>query len=265
MLNFPVVGGTSGHLLGSALIAILLGPGAAVVVMTTVLVVQCFLFADGGVLALGANVFNMAILGTIAGLMAFNTVAGRIQGLRGQVTAVAFAGWCSVVVASLGCAGQLAWSGTVAWEAAFPAMAGIPMLIGLGEGLISALVFVAVARTRPELIGVSGSDARPWRSWVLYGLLMCLGLAVFVAPFASSWPDGLEAVAARLGFEEHAVDNVVPAPAPDYEVPGIPWAVGATAVAGLVGSLLVFGLAWWLGRLLVPKPRAPAPNPPPRT
>ncbi len=255
MLNFPVVGGTSGHLMGSALVAALLGPGAAVVVMTAVLVVQCFLFADGGVMALGANIFNMAILGTISGSFAFHTLSARLPGLRGQVTAVAFAGWFSVVMAALGCAGQLAWSGTVSWRAAFTGMAGIHMLIGLGEGLISALVFAAVARTRPDLLSTTAVE-RPSRRWMLYGSLVALGLAIFVAPFACPWPDGLESVAASLGFEHHAEANLLPAPAPDYVLPGIPWGVAATAAAGVIGSLIVLGLAWWLGRILVASPDA---------
>src|SRR5450432_1246210 len=110
MVNFPVAGGTSGHLLGGVLVAALLGPSAAVVVMTTVLIVQCFLFADGGVLALGANVFNMAMLGSVGGYAIFRLVSNCLPGIRGRVTAVAFAGWCSVVLASIACAGQLAWS-----------------------------------------------------------------------------------------------------------------------------------------------------------
>jgi cobalt/nickel transport system permease protein len=168
---------------------------------------------------------------------------------------VAFAGWFSVVMAALGCAGQLAWSGTVSWRAAFTGMAGIHMLIGLGEGLISALVFAAVARTRPDLLSTTAVE-RPSRRWMLYGSLVALGLAIFVAPFACPWPDGLESVAASLGFEHHAEANLLPAPAPDYVLPGIPWGVAATAAAGVIGSLIVLGLAWWLGRILVASPDA---------
>src|ERR1035437_1588975 len=109
MLNFPVAGGTSGHLVGGVLVAALLGPSAAIVVLTTVLIVQCFLFADGGVLALGANVFNMAIVGAAGGYAIYRVVCRVLPGTRGQVAAVAFAGWCSTVLASVSCAGQLAW------------------------------------------------------------------------------------------------------------------------------------------------------------
>jgi cobalt/nickel transport system permease protein len=94
MVNFPVAGGTSGHLVGGALVAALLGPSAAVVVVTTVLIVQCFLFADGGVMALGANIFNMAIVNSVGGYAIYRSVSGVLPGIRGRITALAFAGWC---------------------------------------------------------------------------------------------------------------------------------------------------------------------------
>jgi cobalt/nickel transport system permease protein len=254
MVNFPVAGGTSGHLIGAALVAALLGLPAAVIVMATVLIAQCFLFADGGVTALGANVFNMAVVAPCAGLLVFRAVSRGLPGLRGQVAAMAFAGWCSTVAAALACAGQLAWSGTVAWSVALPAMTGIHMLIGLGEGTISALAFAAVARTRPELVGGATGAAAPAeggaRGFVRYGLLAALGVALFAAPFACSWPDGLEAVAAKLGFE-HAAHEAAPAPMPDYVFPWIGHEGLATAAAGVVGAIVVFALAVVLSRLVV--------------
>ena len=256
MVNFPVAGGTSGHLVGGVLVAALLGPSAAIVVLTTVLIVQCFLFADGGVLALGANVFNMAIIGVTAGYAIYRLVCRWLPGTRGQVAAVAFAGWCSTVLASICCAGELAWSGTVAWPAAFAAMASVHMVIGIGEGLISALVFLAIRRMRPDLAGeISGPvQPQPWGELVCYGLLVVLGIVLFIAPFACPWPDGLESVATRLGFEQEAAHHVVRALAPGYQVPGVRWAAGATAVAGAAGTLVVFGLALLLARSLVREP-----------
>jgi len=224
--------------------------------MATVLIAQCFLFADGGVTALGANAFNMAVVAPFVGLAVFRAVSRLLPGLRGQVAALAFAGWCSTVAAALACAGQLAWSGTVGWAVALPAMVGIHMLIGLGEGTISALVFAAVARTRPELVGgAAARDEAPAvparsRGLVRYGLLASLGVALFAAPFACPWPDGLEAVAAKLGFE-HAAREAAPAPMPDYVFPWIASPGLATAVAGVVGALVVFGLAMLLSRIVV--------------
>ena len=253
MVNFPVAGGTSGHIVGGVLVAALLGPSAAIVVLTAVLIVQCFLFADGGVSALGANLFNMGLLGTGGGYLVYRLISSRLPGLRGRVTGIAFGGWVSVVLASIGCAGQLAWSHTVLWSAGFPVMASVHMVIGLGEGLIGALAFLAVERARPELVAERGSDGRLGSGTLRYGLLAALGLAVFVAPFACPWPDGLEAVAAKLGFSQQETPAVLHVPVPAYRWPGIHSAAGATALAGALGTLLVFGLALLLGRMLVRK------------
>jgi cobalt/nickel transport system permease protein len=255
MLNFPVAGGTSGHLIGAVLVAVLLGPSAAVLAMTAVLVVQCFMFADGGVTALGANVFNMAIVAPGVGYAIYALVR-RAAGdsLRSRLLATAFAAWCSTVVAAIVCAGQLALSGTVAWSVAFPAMAGIHMLIGVGEAVITTLVVAAVARARPELLAAGRESPAPSRyaALTVYGLLVSLGLAIFVAPFASGWPDGLERVAAMLGFGRKAVP-VLAAPLPDYMIPGIKSAVSSTVVAGVVGTLVAFVLAYLLARALTPR------------
>ncbi len=252
MVNFPVAGGTSGHLVGGALIAALLGTPAAVVVVTTVLIAQCFLFADGGVTALGANVFNMAIVAPVVGAAVYGALRRIIPGLRGQVAALAFAGWCSAVAAAIVCAGQLAWSGTVAWSVAFPAMVGIHMLIGLGEGAISALVFYAVARTRPDI--VASTPAGGLRGFLGYGLLAALGVALFAAPFACPWPDGLEAVAAKFGFAKRAAEPAWAWMA-GYKLPGISSGGVATALAGAAGALAAFMLAVLLSRLLVRGPK----------
>jgi ABC-type Co2+ transport system permease subunit len=127
-------------------------------------------------------------------------------------------------------------------------MTGIHMLIGIGEGAISALVFFSVAKARPEL--TANTPVLPMRSFVGYGLLVAIGVALFAAPFACPWPDGLEAVAAKLGFE-HAAKESVTAPMANYVMPGVGSAALATALAGVVGALVAFGLAVFLSRLLV--------------
>ena len=265
MLNFPVLAGTSGHLIGGVLVAALLGPSAAIVVVTTVLIVQCFLFQDGGVLALGANVFNMAIAGAGGGWLVYRGLRSAMPGPRGRLTAIAFAGWLSTVLAAMGCAGQLAWSGKVEWRAAFTAMVGVHLFIGLGEGLIGALVFAAIQRTRPELteaVPASGTD-RPWGEFARYGLMISVGLALFVAPFACPWPDGLETVAERLGFAHAAAKPIVPALASEYALPGVDSPVLATSLAGAVGAVIVFLLALLLARILVPRRSVSATAGPP--
>jgi cobalt/nickel transport system permease protein len=212
------------------------------------------------VTALGANLFNMAIVAPGVGY-AIYAIVRRLAGgsLRARLLGTAFAAWCSTVAASIACAGQLALSGTVAWSVALPAMAGIHALIGIGEALISTLVVAGVAQLRPELL--AGAEATSPRARhgasVVYGLLISLGLAIFVAPFACPWPDGLEKVAARLGFEHRAAAlPVLAAPLPDYTLPGIKSVVLSTILAGCVGTGIAFGLAYLLARALTPRTAA---------
>ncbi len=256
MLNFPIAGGTSGHLVGGVLAAILLGPSAAVLVMTCVLIVQCLMFADGGLVSLGANVFNMAIVNVCGGYFVFKLARSfiRMEQYRAAVFAAAFAGWFGTVLASVVCAGELALSKTVPWAWAFPAMANVHMVIGIGEGLATGLILLAVLRTRPQLVAAN-LDTKPSLrlSEIGYGLLLCLGLALFVAPFASSWPDGLENLAQRLGLRA----KTVAAPLSGYQFPFLDSAAGATAVAGAVGTVLAFIAAYLLARAVVPVLGAP--------
>jgi cobalt/nickel transport system permease protein len=253
MLNFPVAGGTSGHLVGATLAAVLLGPYAGVVVITAVLIVQCLLFADGGVTALGANVFNMALVGCVGGWAIYRPIRKRCDNLFGAVFASMFAAWCATVAASIACAGELAASHIVDWSTAMPAMAGIHMIIGAGEGLITALVVAAIGKARPDLLGLASNDHAPARPGALIGigLIVSIGLALFVAPFASPWPDGLEKVAEMLQFDHAALEqSVVAAPLPDYEAPGIASPAVATSLAGLIGTVVMFALAWITARLI---------------
>jgi len=252
MLNFPVAGGTSGHLLGGVLAGVLLGPGAAAVVIACVLTVQALLFSDGGVLALGANIFNMAFIGAVVGCAIYRTVRKFLPGRRGRITAVFFAAWLSTVLAAVTCAGELALSGTLPPEVVFPAMISVHALIGIGEGLITSLVILAIARTRPDLLDAENSPAARGTGWefLAFGLVIALGLAIFVSPYACSWPDGLDKVAEKFGFAGHAA-TLIKTWIPDYKMPGISAEGIATAIAGGLGTLVMFGLACGIGRLLV--------------
>ncbi len=152
MLNFPVVGGTSGHLLGGVLAAVLLGPYAGAIVITVVLTAQCFIFQDGGVTALGANILNMALIGAMGGYGIYAFIRRFIRSSKGIIIGSVMASWLSVVLASVACAVELAFSGTSPLRVALPAMAGIHMLIGIGEAIITALVVSFVLKVRPDLI-----------------------------------------------------------------------------------------------------------------
>jgi cobalt/nickel transport system permease protein len=155
MMNFTVAGGTSGHLLGGALAAILLGPWAGMLVLTSVLVVQALLFQDGGLLALGANVLNMAVVGVLIGWVVYMTLR-RLLGDRTWATMVSgfAAAWLSVFVASLVAAAELAVSGTSPWAVVLPAMGLVHVLIGVGEGLITVGVLAFLQVARPDLLAL---------------------------------------------------------------------------------------------------------------
>lgn len=252
MLNFPVAGGTSGHLVGGTLAAVLLGPSASIIAMFAVVVLQCFLFADGGVTALGANVFNMAVLAPLVGYAVYRVVMPVVR--MHHALAAGIAGWFSTMVASLACAGQIALSGKAAPGLIFPAMAGAHVFIGIGEGLITAMVIAGIARTRRELldpVSAQGAEARSYWPVLVFGTVLSLGLAMFVAPFASPLPDGLEHVAETLGFHTAALEPLVPGVAPDYAVPGVESEGLSTALAGVIGTVLVLGLLLLLSRVIV--------------
>ena len=153
MLNFPVAGGTSGHFLGACLAAILLGPWSAALILSSVLVVQCLVFQDGGLLALGANIFNMGIIGAFSSYYLFKAIFMLFKKSKTGRLIGAFVGaWFSVVIAALFCAAELAISGTSPWEVAMAAMGGIHAIIGVGEGLITVAVLGLLMATRADLL-----------------------------------------------------------------------------------------------------------------
>lgn len=165
MVNFPVAGGTSGHFVGGALVAILLGPASAVIVMTCVLLLQCFLFNDGGLLALGANVLNMAVVGSFLGYGVFRLVRRLWSGRGSLALAGLVAGWFSVVGAACLCAVELGLSGKYPLAGALAAMGGVHALIGIGEGVITAAVLNFLLKARPELMSaVVGNEQCAVRS-----------------------------------------------------------------------------------------------------
>jgi cobalt/nickel transport system permease protein len=160
MLNFPVAGGTSGHLLGGALAAIVLGPWQGALVLTAVLGVQALLFQDGGLLALGANVLNMAVVGVLTAWLTYR--AGRAllgNGRTASLVSTFVAAWLSVVVSSLLAAVELALSGAYAADVVLTAMGAVHLPIGLGEGLITTAVIAFVAATRPDLLTLQPARA----------------------------------------------------------------------------------------------------------
>jgi cobalamin biosynthesis protein CbiM len=162
MVNFPVAAGTSGHLLGGVLTAVLLGPWVGSVVVTVVVVVQALVFADGGLTALGLNLFNMALIGAVAGWFLYRIVLRMLPNRPASVpVAAGITAGVSVVLAALGFTLQYAigGEGAVAVGTVAAAMVGVHALIGIGEGVITAFVVGAVMRARPDLVAGRSREA----------------------------------------------------------------------------------------------------------
>ncbi|MEU8104468.1 energy-coupling factor ABC transporter permease [Nonomuraea muscovyensis] len=271
MLNFPIAAGTSGHLMGGALAAILVGPYTGVLCLAVVLIVQSVFFADGGLTALGVNITIMGIVGVLVGWGVFRLVT-RVARSKGAITAAAFlAALISVPVSALVFT-LLFWiGGTAPIEVGTvaAAMGGVHVLIGVGEGVITALTVGAVLAVRPDLVhgarglasslllrGADGTTtvepqlpvaagSRGLRPFLLGGLGVTLVLAGLVSFFASSSPDGLESVAEDKNFLGQATDHLFGAWAlADYgEVGGIPVGVAGAVGVGIV-LLLAGGVAY---------------------
>jgi len=255
MFNFPVAAGASGHLMGGALAAVLLGPSAGAVVVTVVVTVQALAFADGGLTALGVNVLNMAVVPAYGGYAAFRLFRRRLPRSTGGVVAAAgLAAWSSVVLAAA--AFSLEWlfgaTAPVAFDTVFGAMVGAHALIGVGEGLISAVALSAVMASRPDLVrGASDltreeiSDRRPvkMRTFVIGALIASVTVAGVVSQLSSDAPDGLEKTAAETGMaadaEEHALSG---SPFAEYATEGIDDKRTSLAAAGVAGALIALSV-----------------------
>jgi cobalt/nickel transport system permease protein len=259
MINFPVAGGTSGHLIGGTLAAVLLGPSAAIVAMVAVLIVQCLLFADGGVTALGANALNMAVLAPLAGYGAWRLLVLLLPGSGGRLAAAGGAAWLSTVLAAAMCGGQIALSGQAPAGLVLPAMVGVHALIGLGEAIITVMVLAAVWRARPAML--ARSEAAGLGTLVGYSAVVSVAVAVFVSPFACPWPDGLEHVAEKLGLRMGDAPPLLGSWFSGYQAFGIENEGWSTAVAGAIGVGLLLAAAaamnWWLARSARPTARVP--------
>jgi cobalt/nickel transport system permease protein len=247
MINFPVLGGTSGHLLGGVLAAVVLGPWAGMLVMASVVAVQGLLFQDGGLLVMGANIFNMGLLTALIGYGLYRGVLGRSRPVR--LVTVGLAAWLSVMGAALLTSLQLWLSGTALLGIVVPAMLAVHALIGLGEALISVAAVAFIEQVRPDLMSAAQVSGQGGRGWVVGGVLASL-VVVLLSPLASADPDGLERVAINMGF----IGTSLEAPyqlLPDYTIPGLGESALSTILAGVLGALAVAGVAILVARLLL--------------
>ena len=243
MINFPVLGGTSGHLLGGALAAIVLGPWAAMLVMTSVVAVQGLLFQDGGLLAMGANILNMGLVTTVIGYGLYRSVANQSKNVKLSVTGIA--AWLSVMAGALLTSFQLWLSGTSQLQVVIPAMLGVHALIGLGEAIVTVAALAFIFQTRPDLLGEDSESAKGSRGWVWAGGVVTL-VVVLLSPLASTDPDGLNRIAMDLGFIANAQSGS--GPLAGYIVPFISLASLSKITAGVIGVLVVGAVIMLIGR-----------------
>ncbi len=244
MVNFPLGAGTSGHLLGGALLAAALGPAPAIVVMTAILTLQALIFQDGGLLALGANLFNMALAGTLAGYWPWRALAGG----RFNRIGLFAGGFCSVLVCALLALSELSVSGVRFGSAAMSLALGVFLVNAILEGLITLAVATSLEAIRPGWLKAKAGAGRP-ALWLLLASATLLASVGFL--FASTHPDGVEHLARMTGLISHQ-RRFFQAPLADYEIAlsGSVWI--RKAIAGLTGLLLAaatcLALARWIGR-----------------
>lgn len=271
MVNFPIgllgVPAVSGHLMGGVLAAAVVGPWAGCVAVTLVLIVQCLMFADGGLLALGVNVLNMAVVGSLGGYAVLASVRrwfGEAHFAAGTLVGAVLAAWLSVLAASALFCLEL-WLSLPGGEynlgAIFTMMVTFHAAIGVGEAVITGGVLGFVLARRPDLLPRPAEPTALARAgWTaVVGVVAALAVAAFLAPFASEHPDGLEAVAARtladVPTESHALllsDYAFPLPLAGWESAPV-WQKVSVALAGLLGTAAVFVTAWLLVRSVRPR------------
>lgn len=258
MLNFPIAAGTSGHLIGGALVAILLGPWAGVLVMSIVIAVQAFVFADGGITALGYNTLNMAIVTAFAGWALFQLFLRLLPANRsGLMAATALAAGSSVVLSAA--AFSLEWlfgaSAPIPFDLVFGAMVGAHLLVGIGEGIVSSLIVGAVVASRPDLVAgarhlnleeLGGPAKVQGRVLIIAGVIVALCGAAIGSQFSDRAPDQLEKLAIEHGIDSESGGLVGQSLFSDYATSGIGNEAMSLAIAGATGVIMTLLVGYGL-------------------
>lgn len=237
MINFPVGNGTSGHLVGGALLSFTLGPAAASIVMTAILATQALVFQDGGLLALGANVFNMAIAGVLAGYLPYVL-------LRGQKAGVFLGGMTSLLVSASLALGELLRSGVRMPPTVLAVSIGLFFVSAIIEGAITLAVMQALERIQPGLVrrpqGVRAPGA------LIIASVALAGAGVFIA---SQRPDGIQRLAIETGIAANA-RTFLTSPLADYKLQMLSSPILTKSLAGLIGLFVVYVLCLGVSRAL---------------
>jgi cobalt/nickel transport system permease protein len=250
MINVPVAPGTSGHLVGATLLAMLVGPWRALIVMAAVLAIQAVLFQDGGLASYGANLLDMGVAGAFGGYAVASLVARAVRGPRGTAAGAVVGAFVATLSAAALTGLWLALSGLYPLRGILPVILVTHSAIGLLEAALTGAVLVTLLRWRPDLVAGADAAGGARRSAAMaVGLLAAaLGAAAFAVPFASSLPDGLERTSLDLGFAARQ------RPLVGTPIDRLPLfaALGALApvAAAVAGTVLVAFVAWAAARSL---------------
>lgn len=241
MMNFPVLNGTSGHLIGGVLAASILGTPFGILALTLVLTIQSLIFSDGGLTTLGANVLNMGIIGAGLSGIALKLFNGKNEpsSVRNYLV-LGIVSWFSVMAASFACGLELAIAKTAEFSKVMPAMLSVHALIGIGEAVLTVGLFILLNLGRK-----TSND----KIKIAFPLTAAVVTSALLSPFASRFPDGLESVAEKYRF----LHESAPAFAgfmPDYVVPFIKSEAFSTGLAGLIGVAITFAAVYVVGRLI---------------
>ena len=255
MVNFPA-GVTSGHLVGGVLAATILGPWAGCLALAIVLIVQCLLFADGGLTALGSNILHMGVIAGVGGYAVMSFIQARFQDKqKGVLVGAILAAWLSVMAgAALFCLEFYFSQGGHGYDFRnlFALMVSAHSVIGIGEALITGAAVAVILKQRPDLVYQPNRDTTLGENFgrvIVVGCVLALAIAAFASPFASSLPDGFEGVAGQTGLDELGTSN--PLLLEDYSIPAIEasgWQAISVGTAGILGVLCVLVITFVMTR-----------------
>jgi cobalt/nickel transport system permease protein len=210
MLNFPVLGGTSGHLVGGALLAILLGPMTGFLTMATVVIAQALFLQDGGLIALGANVFNIGAVTCFGGYALFKLLGGGAAGGKRMLFAGFVAGWGSLLASSACCALQMGLSGAIPLRIGLTTMLGYHAIVGVVEGMLTAGVMSFLLKVRPDLMEINRPGRFGFADWIGALVFVAIPASILVLAGSSALPDPLEGLlsASPLAVEGAGPDKL---------------------------------------------------------
>jgi cobalt/nickel transport system permease protein len=243
MFNYPLGTGTSAHLIGGALAALVLGPAAGVLAMAVVVIGQCLLFNDGGLTTLGANVVNLAVVAPLAAWAADAAIGRMLTGASRRMIGAAAAGFASVAAASGSCAAMLSVSGTLSWSAAMQGVVGPHLVAAVIEGAATVVVLAVAAGFEPGMLrrGLKVAGTSPsWWNGAAAGATAVV--AVMAALVASGAPDLLESALVQAGAGDGA--RWFAAPLAEYAFPGVGGGPVAAMMAAMAGIVVLGGASW---------------------